>query len=713
MARFYKTSTPTFIDDKMFQLPYQMMGQVMQAKDKAVDSEITAAVDLFGKLKANVYESDLPRAKQIIQEKEAKVNEIVEGIRKNPMEYNKYSSAIRKLSRDINSTWNTGGEVALMEQNNTSILSKIKEIQDLHKDDAEYANAAIKRLKDSYNKGLEFDAVTATGKGKPDLRQTYSLDFEIDDFIKNKLAPSLDWEFEEDRQQGNGYILRDKKTRETLSPEKVATAMQTYLAAHPEIQNAVQDRSNLGLTDFKDANLNTAVKFGEKGDIEAISEDWYGKNIRAAISNMAYSKTKDSKTLHTDQPWLTKEGWAREDEKENVEIVGSTYEHVFQVDANSAQSFDTALSTTNMALLGTYGKILSASGIDPNSTIGQRILKGNSHDIETALSKAEPGTAQSLKNQYTALRTQKNFLKAQGNGFEEYYKKKTGKTINTRAKDWLNKETQKAYNDYLTANNSLGKNNVVTTTVTLDKVGVNPKTIKDAQEKIVQNFDDLVFNVDQTQKGSFLTFEKNNGDKVIYVPQGHKVGGKTATPSGLVQTVTKNGKSHKVYYKTAPGGMLSVQSLMQEELIKPIIVSENGEEKTKYTTRYNGKEVGVVPDEKTFGLAQALDNSGRSNYGMNMQIGDYRLPVLIPTDKIKIPSVDNYVQNNYEDLQFRNFINRTNLKTLGKTVSKGPQGSTLVTEGDRAFVIEANGTKHEILAPEQKLEIFKINFAER
>jgi len=712
MARFYKTSTPTFIDDKMFQLPYQMMGQVMQAKDKALDSEITAAVDLFGKLTAKVYESDLPRAKQIIQEKEAKVNEIVEGIRKNPMEYNKYSSAIRKLSRDIDSTWNTGGEIALMEQNNTSILSKIKEIQDLHKEDPAYAQAEIESLKKSYAQGLQFDNVIGTGKGKPDLRQTYQLNHTVDDFIKNKLSAN-EWEKEKDTKGGDGYIYRNKQSREILSPEKIATAYQQYFNAHQDIQNAVNRRGELGLEGFENTDLSKSVSFDEKGNLTGVNSDWYGKNIGAAIANMQYSKIKTSDTIHTDQPWLTKEGWAREDKKEDVEIVGSVYEHVFQVGSNSAESFDKILTTTNDALEGTYGKILSASGINPKSTIGQRILKGNSHDIETALAKAEPGTAQVLKNQYTALRTQKNFINAQAQGFTEWAKKSKGKTINTTLKGWLNKDTKGLYNEYLTKNNSLGKNNVVTTTVTLDKVGVDPKTIKDAQEKIVQNFDDLVFNVDQTQKGSFLTFEKDNGDKVIYVPQGHKVGGKTATPSGLVQTVTKNGKSHKVYYKTAPGGMLSVQSLMQEELIKPLIVSENGEEKTKYTTRYNGKEVGVVPDEKTFGLAQALDNSGRSNYGMNMQIGDYRLPVLIPTDKIKIPSVDNYVQNNYEDLQFRNFMNRTNLKTLGKTVSKGPQGSTLVTEGDRAFVIEANGTKHEILAPEQKLEIFKINFAER
>jgi len=203
-----------------------------------------------------------------------------------------------------------------------------------------------------------------------------------------------------------------------------------------------------------------------------------------------------------------------------------------------------------------------------------------------------------------------------------------------------------------------------------------------------------------------LTFEKEDGNKVVYVPRGDKNAGKkiTVSPKGKDNASGR----HVVEYRTAPGGMLSVQSLIKDGLVSQ---QKDKDGNIIHTTRENGKQVGIVPDEKTFGLDQSLDNSGKANYGMNMQIGNYRVPVLIPTEQIKIPSVDKYVSENYSDMQFNQYMNKTNINTLGRATAPGPNGSSFMTEKGKAYVV-TNGVKQEVTAPAQKREIYKIIFAE-
>jgi len=713
MGRFYRTSTPQFVDDKMFELPYEFMGKIMQGKDKAVDDTLATGVSLFDKLHADVYTSDAERANQIILEKEQKINEITDQILRNPDDYMKFGAKLRGVSRDINETW-TRGEIYEMEKNNKSIIGKIKDIQEKHKKDPEYATAEIEALKNSYAQGLGYDTVARKGKNTPALVETYGLEHTVDDFIKTKLT-SNEWEKEQDVRGGNGYIIRDKHSGETVSPEQIAQAYQTYFNAHEDIKSAVGRRSELGMPAFQGADLENAVGFTDKGKLKSLGGDWYGKNIAAAIANMKYSKTKDSQTLHTDEPWmaLQKHGW-EEEEKKALEEPGWTYGQTYDVSANSAETFSTNLSKTNAGLMSSYQQILKAGGISPDSALGKQVLSGNSHAITAALSKAEPATAKKISREYSALKTQKNFLNAQAQGFQEYLLSKGYKNKKYIERPGWSKDpkTQALYNQYLQhSGTSVGKKNAPDSMVTFNGMGMTKETIDKAQKLVLQNFDDMSFNVDETVKGSYLTFEKEDGNKVIYMPRGSKVSGKTVTPTGLTQTVTEGKKKYTITYKTAPEGQLSVQSLIQDGLIQNIKKkNDDGEESFSYVTRENGKQVGLVPDEKTLGLSNSLDNGGKANYGMTMQIGSYRLPVLISSDKLKIPSVDKYIDENYDDLQFNNFMNKTNLTTLGRSVASIP-GGKVMTEKGKAYIIDGKKVL-EVTDPARKREIYKIVFAE-
>ena len=84
MGRFYQTSDAKFVDDKMFEAPHQLMAQVLQNKDKEIDTEITSATAYLDKLKADVLTQDSPELQQEIKNYEAKITGIVDNIKSNP-----------------------------------------------------------------------------------------------------------------------------------------------------------------------------------------------------------------------------------------------------------------------------------------------------------------------------------------------------------------------------------------------------------------------------------------------------------------------------------------------------------------------------------------------------------------------------------------------------------------------------------------------------
>ena len=68
MGRFYQTSDAKFIDNKMFEAPHQLMAQVLQNKDKEIDTEVNGLKANLDKLKLQGLKQDDPAVKKLISE---------------------------------------------------------------------------------------------------------------------------------------------------------------------------------------------------------------------------------------------------------------------------------------------------------------------------------------------------------------------------------------------------------------------------------------------------------------------------------------------------------------------------------------------------------------------------------------------------------------------------------------------------------------------
>lgn len=727
MGRFYQTSEGQFVDNKMFEAPHALMAQVIQGKDRAIDTEVNTATAYLDKLKADVLKQDSPELQQEIKNYESKISEVVNNIKLNPLNYNKYSGDITQLGRDISANWTTG-KVGTMQANKKNVLAEYEKLDELAKKDpksydAQYIAAEKANILKNYQQGLQWDQNKNKAGATPEIQDSYYAANFDDKFLEHMKANG--YSVEKDSKGGDGYIYRNKVDNKILSQQEVAAKMYSQLQADTSYQQAVDRRKQLGLEGYENADLNNAYIYEKdnqgKPVFKGFNNDHYGRLINAAAQTYAYQDTAKSNTISNDEGYWKRAGWAREDDKaakEEAERVNTSYEGVYTVGTNSADNFQQALINANKGLAQTQADIqnqITNLRVKSGSDTERLMKKGNVQAMIAA--GVDENTANLLSSQYKAEVTKKNLLNAQAEGFKEYAAKKGG--VDTSKNGWLNEpRNQKLYNEYLTSYGAKSENNVKTNLVTLNGIGMNKNTITELQDVIKQRFDDVSFNIDNTVKGAEFKFTDKNGNDIVYVAPGDKRAGTAINVTTSKNERTWYGGTEKVptstkrvTYKVAPGGKLSVAQLIQEGAIETRM---NKDGSKKYITRDSGKEVGLEIDEKTIGVDTALDNNGNSNLGMTVQIGNKRLPVLIPTSQVNTPSLMNYLNKNAPEMQWNNTLNKTNLKTLGRKSIPvpGSSGESFMTNHGKAYIIHRDGSMSEVKGQEQINRVHQLIYSE-
>ena len=268
MGQFYKGTEATFIDDAMFKLPYELMGQVIDKKDKAVDDTITQYQDYIDKLKADVLEQDSPESRKTIEEYQNRIDSAVQGISSDPMNYQKYSSDLNKLKRDYTSTWSSTGKIGMMEANKKEVTKRMAYLDDYlakNPNEADYVEKKRKSILTDYQKGLQFNDQTGKGLGKLDTdSELYKLDTN-EDFLKDLKAQGI--EYKKTTNGQDGYIYTKNGKTEILTEEEIADRYIDYVKANPQISNALNDRNKIGVEGFADVSVDNArqVKVDSQG----------------------------------------------------------------------------------------------------------------------------------------------------------------------------------------------------------------------------------------------------------------------------------------------------------------------------------------------------------------------------------------------------------------------------------------------------------------
>ena len=329
MGRFYETVAPEFVDDAMFKLPYEQMGAVLLAKDEKVGSDIEATTALGELLKAQGLKVDEPRVNEKIKQYEDKIQQNVDYIRGNVLNYD--PTELSKLKREINEDW-TRGEIAAIQGNKAAYEKDLALWREMQKKEPEkyndnYINTlAEQSLKRYQGIGYEGPSKYNTYSGldataMPDMNKW------VDEALKDAIPDFKSVSKEVDT--GKWLVKTGTSTKE-MTDKDINEILQTRLGGDPNLQMALKQRSEFGLEGFTDlfdeeGNLKPTIGFGEKGQT-LFANNILGNSFKSGIEKYGFKETTSTRDMQAN-PYALKDydyALAKKKEQEDAEFITVT-----------------------------------------------------------------------------------------------------------------------------------------------------------------------------------------------------------------------------------------------------------------------------------------------------------------------------------------------------------------------------------------------------
>lgn len=374
MGRFYQTTAPEFVDDAMFKLPYEQMGAVLLAKDAKVGDDIEAQTALGELLKAQGLKVDEPRVNEKIKQYEDKIQQNVDYIRGNVLNYD--PTELSKLKREINEDW-TRGEIAAIQGNKAAFDSDMAMWREKQKKNPElYTDEYISRLASKSLGGYK-----GIGYEGPSKYNTYSgLDAtampEMLGWVDKVLEGSIP-NFEsatKETDTGRWLVTAGGSTKE-MSEQDLNTILQTGIRGDVGLQAALKQRSDFGMEGFtglfdEEGELAPTIAFDEKGNAK-YANNILGNSFKYGLEKYGFRETTQThKMSETDRG---KQDYAyalarKKEIEDNPNIIVEGKDHIKTFNGSNLTEF-TALNQAYVAeKQATLTKVeeifMKANGID-------------------------------------------------------------------------------------------------------------------------------------------------------------------------------------------------------------------------------------------------------------------------------------------------------------------------------------------------------------
>ena len=242
MGQSYRTSRPTFVDDFMYQPPYDLYKEVIDNKDRTIDNEVNEVGSLNQALNFNTLDFDKPAADQKKIYYQGKIEDLTDKIKQDPENYLKYSQDMYNLKKELTSDY-TAGDISAM----TSDYANYEKFQ---KDHQKYKATDPTR----YNAGLStFYEEAKSNRNKSGFIPVWNseqllpgIDFRkgFVDYV-SKMKPNTT-AYANSGAKG-GFIFKNKGTNESLSEKDDVKLMQDYVSSTPNIEEYLNQSKRIGL----------------------------------------------------------------------------------------------------------------------------------------------------------------------------------------------------------------------------------------------------------------------------------------------------------------------------------------------------------------------------------------------------------------------------------------------------------------------------------
>ena len=638
MGRFFQTAPTQFIDNYIYQPPWELMQQAASQKQKIYDAAI-ASTKLFDNIPIEHLqgEDDVYN----VQEKQRYYAEnaanIAKAIQNDPSKAQQYLNNIDSLQKELQK-YMTSGDLSKIIGSAQAYKKWQEDNKKRKEDDASRYTAAERAYLGEY-----------LNAGGNSLSQGFRGEQVTKDVDWQKLYDSVDklkaseWTQQSAGASG-GYIYKNKQTGETVTADRINGYLMSRLLT-PENMAALQQSQQYGLARY----------FDDQGKLDEMAPGFAG--VKGIALNSAYSKNTIERDMQSDSTYNSAQQRAltyqmhKEDMANNNYWKGVERADKLAAEANKGKLTDKDLFEMRMDILEETDPAIkqlkqqeydNLVGVQFNTAIDKKLVYT---DIYGAVrNKNLSGTGDVVGQARNAARgylktVEKSAGKDFANAFREMYnnidaaiasgKIKNEKDIERFTRDYLIKK----YPGDISNRPNLNFKGVLTPGAVASDPGLRKKLA--AQQKYdiehVKLSNDYVNAAKEyvARQNTFITNYANNASsqKVFEVPS-------TTSSSQAIQIIKKNPQDFIITYKDEKGKTQTSKLLPEHNIKINGVASGQSYGPLGISATVQGKEVYILPSGagassvSTQVLTKVLASGLRSDSAIRAELENIRVQEL-------------------------------------------------------------------------------------
>ena len=638
MGRFFQTAPTQFVEDYIYQPPWELMQQAA-AKEQQIYDAAVASTKIFDNLQIDHLqgEDDVYNVKEKQRYYAENAANIAKAIQNDPSKARQYMNNIEALSKELQKDMTTGDISKI--QSSAQAYKKWQEDNKKRKEeDASRYSAA-----ENYYLGEYLKA------GGNSLNRQFKGELITKDVDWQKLYDSVDklkaseWTQQSAGASG-GYIYKNKQTGETVTADRINGYLMSRLLT-PENMAALQQSQQYGLARY----------FDDQGKLDEMAPGFAG--VKGVALNSAYSKNTIERDMQSDSTYNSAQQRAltyqmhKEDMANNNYWKGVERADKLAAEANKGKLTDKDLFEMRMDILEETDPAIkqlkqqeydNLVGVQFNTAIDKKLVYT---DIYGAVrNKNLSGTGDVVGQARNAARgylktVEKSVGKDLANDFREMYnnidaaiasgKIKNEKDIERFTRDYL----IKTYPGDISNRPNLNFKGVLTPGAVASDPGLRKKLA--AQQKYdikqVKLSNDYVNAAKEyvTRQNTFITNYANNASsqKVFEIPS-------TTSSSQAIQIIKNNPQDFIITYKDGKGKTQTSKLLPEHNIKINGVTSGQSYGPLGISATVQGKEVYILPSGagasslSTQVLTKVLASGLRSDSAIRAELENIRVQEL-------------------------------------------------------------------------------------
>lgn len=697
MGRFFQATPGQYVEDAMFELPYEYMQQALLVKDKAIADTNQEALDIAGLIKIDPLEVDRERALGIKKGYEDEIQNISQAIQKNPLQYMQYKDKIRSLQRKVSEDAQMG-DIYNINTNKAGHLANLKALEEAAAKEpdkffkGQLEAAKIKAYQDYANKGGYKTQDGAYNKYTDyNLYGSAPMEEHIMKMFKDKTGRNIT---SIRKNESGDWEIETEKGWEGWSQKDIEAQFRSYLGTETSLQNQLRQLEELGIADSETIlrnGLNYASEKYKKVKVKDVR-----KEERTDLSKHQLKTAWDNAQEIASQPFMNTEG-------EHTNYVQS------EEDYKKYKSKYTENEKQFKTWLGTQAGNLTFT----DEATKSKFLAGDPATIKKVYATnglAKEGIA--VSQNASGILMDKKIFQGVENGYKEWSKLPANKGKN--------------FDTYVAEKNINSQFQNMGNTSTWDGVVTDAKTVKKTQEMMANSKGTLPLDA-RNMKGLTIGTAglknvpvnfvfPNSQDakaaqegKVVIIAEARDKSGKIITKKFYAKKddnlssgrVTNGGVSYKIKSQYVPvempeTGIINENFLVEKGILQFHKETENSvtgdvsEGTGNYTRSYKlaGSDEVMTFDYNTAAPAHQHNNRGENYFTMSATIGNNKVILQSPSGEnipgsIGVREVQDYWDNNKSRMHRNNMLTKVggiNNLVLSADVPLGNSKNTLKAE---------------------------------